>query len=184
MAVYELGLDEVVIMQDSNAFCGGSSVTLILTNQNLIEVIKGFWGSDKASNKYPLLDLKEHNGKPNVLVGKDPGGKARLELYFVGYEKYYSFRGLFAEKKWSGAIEKAYKACAAEQRKGAKQKLDVSSIIAPIKGTIVSAKQTVMSIQKEPKVKTVKCPRCGAELTGEKGQEIRCNYCDNLVTIK
>lgn len=184
MAVYDLGLDEVVIMQESNVFSGGSNVTLILTNQNLIEVTKGFWGSDKGSNKYPLLNLKEYNGKPNVLVGKGPNGKTRLELYFTGYEKYYSFQGMLAERKWAGAIEKAYKACVAEQKKSEKPKLDVGTIFAPIKGTLESAKQAVIPKTKEPKTKMVKCPRCGAELTGEKGKEVKCSYCEAIVTIK
>ena len=184
MAVYDLGLDEVVIMQESNVFSGGSNVTLILTNQNLIEVTKGFWGSDKGSNKYPLLNLKEYNGKPNVLVGKGPNGKTRLELYFTGYEKYYSFQGMLAERKWAGAIEKAYKACVAEQKKCEKPKLDVGTIFAPIKGTLESAKHAVIPKTKEPKTKMVKCPRCGAELTGEKGKEVKCSYCEAIVTIK
>ena len=74
MSVYELDFDEAVILQDTNVTMNGKSVTLILTNRNIIQVNKGFFGGDKGANKYPLLELKELNGKPNVRVGKSKGG--------------------------------------------------------------------------------------------------------------
>ena len=178
MGVYELGLDEVVILQDSHVLDGRTNVTLILTSQNLIQVNKSFWGSDKSAVKYPLQDLKEQGGKPNVLIGKAPNGSSRLELYFAGYEKFYTFQGLFAERKWAGAIEKAYKSYMTDRKKNEKPKFDVNSIFSPFIDTIDSAKRSIT-----PKTKMVKCPRCGAELTGEKGKEVKCSYCDTVVRI-
>ena len=32
--------------------------------------------------------------------------------------------------------------------------------------------------------KTCKCPRCGAELNGNKGEEVVCSYCETVVKIK
>ena len=49
---------------------------------------------------------------------------------------------------------------------------------------IDSAKNAIKPKPKAPKVITVKCPRCGAELKGEKGSEVTCSYCDAVVPIK
>ena len=183
MSVYALDIDEVVILQDPNVTAYGATVTLILTNHNIIQVEKGFWG-DKEALKYPLLELKELSGKPNVRIGKSRSGGAQLELYFQGYEKEYSFQGIFTERKWASAIEKAYKAAVSEAKKAERKKLNVSGIFTPIKGKIVIAKNSIAAKTKEPKTRTMKCPQCGAELVGLKGEQVRCGYCDAMVTIK
>lgn len=184
MSVYELGMDEVVIMQDSRVAEGNTGITLILTNQNIIQVNKNFWGSDKSAVKYPLTELKEYKEKPNVIVSKAPNGAARLELYFTGYEKFYTFQGIMTVRKWAGAIEKAYKAYKAEKRKNEKAKPNTSAILIPLRGALESAMQAATPKANGQKAKTIKCPRCGAELTGKKGQEVTCSYCETVVTIK
>ena len=185
MNIYELGPDEIVIMQDAHVNDSASGrVTLVLTNQNLIQVNKGFWGSDKSSEKYSILDLKEYNGKPNVIVGKAKNGSTQLELYFTSFEKHYSFQATFAERKWANAIAKAYKACVADAKKNEKGKSDTGSLFAPLKNTFDSAKNTIIPKPKAPKTKTVKCPKCGAELSGKKGTEVTCSFCDAVVPIK
>lgn len=184
MSVYELDFDEAVILQDSNVSVNGASITLVLTNCNIIQINKGFLGRDKDASKLPLLQLKELNGKPNVRIGKSRNGDAQLELYFQGYERVYSFQGMFAERKWAGAIEKAYKAAASEAKKAEKSKMNVGGIIAPLKGTLENAKNSIAAKTKEAKPRTMKCPKCGAELVGIKGEQVRCSYCDAMVTIK
>ena len=185
MNIYELGADEIVIMQDAHVSDSASgNVTLVLTNQSLIQVNKGFWGSEKSSEKYPLLDLKEYNGKPNVIVGKAKNGSAQLELYFTSFEKYYSFQAAFAERKWANAIAKAYKARVVDVKKNEKAKSDKGVLFAPLKNTLGSAKNAIIPKTKAPKTKTVKCPKCGAELSGEKGAEVTCSFCDAVVPIK
>lgn len=185
MSVYELGIDEAVILQDSNVSTEGLTKTLILTNRNIIQVNRGFFGGDKDASKYPLLKLKELNGKPNVRIGKSRNGSPQLELYFQGYEKIYSFQGgLFAERKWANAIEKAYKAAVNETRKAEKAKKTAGEIFAPLKATIENAKTVFSPKTKEPKTVVLKCPKCGAELVGIKGEQVKCSYCEALVTIK
>lgn len=184
MSAYELGFDEAVILQDTNVSMGHASVTLLLTNQNLIQVNKGLFGADRDAVKYPLLDLKELNGKPNVRIGKSRSGDTQLELYFQGYEKAYSFHGVFGERKWASAIEKAYRSAVSEAKKAEKSKLGVAGIFAPLKGTLDDAKTTFTARTKGLKTKAMKCPKCGAELVGMKGEQVRCSYCDAIVAIK
>ena len=184
MSIYELGVDEAVILQDSQVFFGLSMVTLILTNQNIIQVNKGFFGRDKEAWKYPLLDLKVLNGKPNVRIGKSGNGRTQLELYFQGYERAYSFQELRGERKWLNAITKAYKEAVAEKNRAEKSMRGAARILSPLKGTIDSAKNAISSKTKNPRILMMKCPKCGAELAGEKGAQVTCSYCEALVTIR
>lgn len=184
MSTFDLGLNEVVIMQDTNVHERKASITLVLTNQNIIQCNKNIRGSVKSFEKHPLLCLREHDGKPNILVGKGPNGKTQLELYFSGYEKYYSFQGLLTERKWANAIEKAYKACVSEKKKSEKEKLRVGSLLSPLKESFGTAKQLITPKVKPSEIRTTKCPVCGADISGEKGQNIKCSYCDTIVKVQ
>ena len=184
--------DEVVIMRDamvSDSKVG--TVTLTLTNKHVIQTYeRGFFNPEKVVNRYSLLDLRENNGKPNVLIGKTSAGKARLELYFLQQTKYYTFQSVFAEKKWANAIIKEYKACLAQYKKNQKNQnekkatINVGAILSPIKDTIDSAKSAIIEKQKDHNTRVVKCPRCGEELVGEKGTEVTCIYCNTTIKIK
>ena len=184
MSSYTLDEDEVVILEEHNVTKGISTVSLVLTNRNLIQVSKVFMGASERAMKYPLLELKEQNGKPNILIGKGPDKKTRLDLYFDSCDLHYSFQGLFVERKWAGAIEKAYRACVAEKRRSEKKDFDLGALFSPLKDTVQSVSSIVIPKDKEPVVKIVKCPRCGAEVSGEKGSEVKCSYCDSRIRIK
>lgn len=183
MSVYQLDQNEAVIMHASNVLCGSSRVDLILTNKNLIQVNKGFFGGDKDSQKYPLKDLKVLNGKANVLIGKSSAGQKQMELYFNGYERKYHFGAMLAENKWSSAIIKAHKQLMDEIEREQKAASGKGNILKSIAGTFDSAKEKVLP-KKAPSMKTIKCPKCGAELSGEKGSAVQCPYCNATVVIK
>lgn len=176
MAVYVLDNDEAVIIKLSDAHLGSgiNTVDLILTNKNIIQVNKGFFGGEKDSIKYPLTDLKNLNGKPNVRVGKSRSGKKQLELYFFNHEIAYTLPGYFKENSWVSAITKAYKKRISDLEKSNKSGKD--SLLGAIKGKIAGNKPLPQ--------KTCKCPKCGAELFGVKGEDVKCAYCDAIVRIK
>ena len=187
MATYNLDEDEIVIMQDSTVTDQSNHhVTLVLTNKHILVLEQGLLGKIKETCRLSLSDLKENSGAPNVLVGKAPNGKTRLELYFSQSQYYYIFKGLLAEKKWAAAIIKAYKALIKERVKSEAGQFDTSKIIAPVIGRLDAAKNAVLSAQKEKKAKTIssKCPYCGAAVIGSKGYEIRCEYCEAVFIIK
>ncbi len=186
MSVYELDYDEAVILKSSDVFFNGNRITLILTNQNIVHINSAkFFSGDKEAYKFPLLDLKELNGKPNIRIGRSERGKKQLELYFQRHEKAYSFHGSPNEKKWAAEIEKAYKS-AIEKKKtemtGSKKR--IGNIFTPVKDTFENAKNTITSKTAKSKNITIKCPECGAELVGQKGDQVVCSYCDSQVTIK
>ena len=180
MSVYELEADEAVIMQENDVSAGKGTVSLILTNRRLIQINKGLFGGDKNAEYYLLADLKELKGKPNILIEKAPTGEKRLELYFSGFEKYYSFSKLFAERKWADAIEKTYLSLMKDREEGNRAG-NGKPLSSPLKETLDTAKRLFSPKEKESKTKTVKCPTCGNILTGSRGHEITCEYCQSII---
>lgn len=178
MAVYDLENDEAVILQSSGVFTDkNAAVDLILTNKNLIQINKGFFGNDKGYVKYPLSDMKILNGKANILIGKSRNGYKRLELFFLNCELYYRFDAPFALNKWATAIGKAHKDRMEVIEKS--QKTPKTSMIDYVKGTFDK-----LLLTKEVQKKNCKCSKCGAELTGNKGEQVICSYCDNTIIIR
>lgn len=184
MADYDLDEDEAVILQETGVNAGKfETVDLILTNKNIIQINRGFLGGTKKSIKYPLSKLKIFKGKANVLIGKSRNGEKQLELYFTDCEKYYKFNSARGERTWVHEIIKAHKDRMAESAKSQKESFGKNSIFQSITGTMESAKN-ILSAKRTPVKKTCKCPNCGAELTGSKGSEVQCSYCDAIVVIK
>lgn len=181
MSIYTLDIDEAVILQASRISVGTfGTADLILTNKNLIQVNKGILGGDKDWAKYPLSNLKVLDGKPNIIVGKSRNGSKQLEIYFTDCEKYFCFNSPFAEKKWVSAINKAYKDRMAELKKTTAEKV---SLVESFRDVISGARDAVLA-KKVPVQKGYKCIKCGAELTGYKGETVKCPYCDNVLVIK
>lgn len=180
---YVLDPDEAVILQESKVSAESfGSVDLVLTNKNLIQVNKSFFGKDKDSYKYPLSDLKLLNGRANVLVGKNRNGTKRLELYFSDAERFFSFNTFFSANKWASEIQKAHKKRMAEIERS-KKTANKNSVIKAILGAIDSANDK--NVQEKAQTKRFcKCPNCGAELVGFKGEEVMCSYCQTAIIIK
>lgn len=182
MASYTLGDGEVIILRDENVTdANGKTVTLILTNKRLIKIIYDIWGNG-TDHTLALSRLRENNGDPNVIIGKDSSGKNRLELYFQKTQQFFTFKGLLTEKKWALAITKAYKARMKEITKSEREPFDPSKIFAPVLEKIDAAKETLS--QRDLRVLSNKCPFCGAIVEGQKGTEVHCTYCDATFTIK
>lgn len=185
MADYDLDIDEAVIMQETGVSIGMfETADLVLTNKNIIQVNRGLLGGVKTSFKYPLANLKTLKGKANVLIGKSRNGSRQLELYFTDGEKYFRFNHGHAENNWAREIIKAHKIRMAEIAGNQKQNHhEAKSVFESFADTIESAKG-IFNIKKIPIQKTCKCPKCGDELTGNKGSEVECSYCGTKVMIK
>ena len=197
--------DEIVILQKHDAADSSRNLgSLILTSKNIIEVsmdyknaTTGYYNpsSKKVStvyNKYSLLRLKQYKGTPNILIEKKSNGEIRLELFFDSYEKSFAFSSNADAKKWSNAITKAYKERVAENRKELKNKEKPSKrqdkpeggLFSPFLESYEKIKNSVANNQKSREASLNKCPRCGAELNGQRGEEIQCIYCETKSIIK
>ncbi|MCR4841068.1 MAG: hypothetical protein K5848_05950 [Lachnospiraceae bacterium] len=178
MISYNLDEDEIVLMQEEHASWGSKNVRLLLTNKSIIQVTKGMFGKDKFVNKYPLMDLRVFNGKPNVRVGKLGLGQSQLELYFQKHEKFYRLRGVFTEKKWADAIEKAY----AELNPGSSSTTEKTSKL-PFKLPKIGFSTKKELASNGDGVRVLKCRNCGADLPPTTEKEVTCEYCGSSFTV-
>ena len=179
---YVLEDGEVVILRDEKVTdTNGKDVTLLLTNKHIIKIVYDFWGNAK-DQYFALSRLRENNGVPNIRIGKGNGGKNRLELYFEQSQQVFTFKGLMVEKKWAAAIEKAYKARMKEIAKSEKEPITPGKLFAPVLNKIEAAKETLS--QREQRTLSSKCPFCGAIANGQKGEEVKCVYCEHTFVIK
>ena len=182
MGVYNLSPDEFVILEKSAAKDGFNDwVALALTNQNLIEVLYSWRGAHKDTKKYPLLDLREKDGKPNVILAK-----TQLRMFFDGYDRQYTFETPRECKVWHDAIVKAYKERLAVliklQKQEAREERRATAVYTSVFNKLDSAKGALLSRKAGPIER--KCPRCGAELSGMKGEEVECPYCQSVIILK
>ena len=85
--------DEAVILKETDVAhgSGGYGDELVLTNLNIICTHRGMFGGIKDVFLYPLSQVKEYNGKPQIIQGKTPNGEPCLEIYFK-YGGVESFR--------------------------------------------------------------------------------------------
>ena len=186
MLSYDLDIDEGVILKAEGVSTSDyKTVDLILTNKNLIQVNKGILGNNKDFNKYSLLDIRLVNGKANVIAEKGHDGHKQLEVYFVNHHKFYHAGKavVFNADKWVKAIIGAHKDLMDSLKLAEKESKGVGSLINSFKETIQTARGKVI-VKKEPVPKVCKCPKCGAELSGNKGESVECVYCNNIVVIK
>lgn len=172
---------EVVILREDNVTdANNKNVSLLLTNKHIIKITHEFLSDDK-DHYYALSRLRENNGNPNILIGKGFDGKTRLELYFEKSQQFFHFKGFMKEQKWESAITKAYKIRMKEIAKAEREPFTVSTIFAPLIDKIDTAKESLFTREKQPV--NSKCPKCGAEIKGLKGEEIKCEYCENIFII-
>lgn len=180
MGVYTLDEDEVFIMRASDVVVGTfGKVDLVLTSKNIIQVNKGFFGGDKDAEKYPLAELKVYNDKANIVATKSKAGKRQVELYFSNFEKVYFFDSIFLQNKWVSEVKRVHKQYLEDAEKARRQAVGKTSVF---KTLTDSAKGIIP--KRTPASKTIKCEKCGAELSGIKGEVIRCEYCNFESIIK
>ena len=91
-----LAPNESIILKEACVAHGGVMAIytdeLILTNLNLICISKGMFGNTKKVYYYPLSQLKQYNGKAQVIMGKLSNGLETLELYFVNGTESFNFQ--------------------------------------------------------------------------------------------
>lgn len=74
MTKYILQTNESLIMKSERVLYGGVLSTytneLILTNMNIVLIIKGVFGNSKDIRQYPIDQIKIFNGQPQALLTK------------------------------------------------------------------------------------------------------------------
>lgn len=193
MSEFILKPDEFVIMEESNAInAQGNKVRLVLTDRRVLATTFSFWGKVDETKSYALIKMKEQKGEPNIITRKE-SGKSWITLCYPSGQVSFHFDNVLTEKKWQKAIVKAYKDRIAlkkkeereQEREAQRENVVLGKLFAPAAGLIDSAKKGYSSLASKPKEELLKrCPYCGAELSGLKGDTVECEYCGHKTVLK
>ncbi|MDK7337204.1 hypothetical protein [Pauljensenia sp. UMB0895] len=199
---YRLMPNEAVILKEVSVAHGGVRAVytdeLMLTNLNIVCTNKGMLGNTKNILQYPLSQIKKYNGRPQVIMGKLSNGMPCLEVYFINGGK-ESFKFQSGNKKkinqWIKAIGELVGGESVDQstdidtndydgedtlvgafKEVGEQFKDVGTEILGSLGFRLGKKMSAPNQGVERISK--KCVSCSAPLVGNKGQTVKCKYCD------
>lgn len=191
MSKLNLSPGESIILNDTGVkhmiSKGYNSGELVLTNKNLIFVIKGFFGGIKEIIEFPLDKIKLSEDEPQISMEKDGDGSYQLEIFFVDkYERFkFDTAGRKEVLKWLNTICKLLTGHESSTTFNTFSAIPGADQLAQtVKGTIDIFKNTlgISSPEKaeKPREERVakKCIGCSAPLAGIKGQMVHCKYCD------
>lgn len=108
--IYQLRPNEGILLKAScvrHGFWGAYTSELVLTNEAILLVEFGMFSNYKGTVRYPLLELKVVNGKPQVIIGSASNGEKQLEVYLKdGSKEDFAFQSdsLRQLKVWEMAI--------------------------------------------------------------------------------
>ncbi len=194
---YVLMPNESIILKEAGIAHGGMMALytdeLMLTNLKIICTNKGMLGNVKEIFEYPLNQIKMYNGKPQAMVNKLSNGMPRLEVYFInGKVESFGFQS-FGEGKirqWIDAIGKLIGGETVEQASNYSSGSSVEHLkeagrqVKKFGTDVLGALGLGSGSQKNgteshgPERVSKKCASCSAPLVGNKGQVVRCKYCD------
>lgn len=189
MATYRLQPNEVLLIKDSGVAhgVGFSPFTseLTLTNLNLVLVKKGVFGNVKATQTFPVNQIKLYNQQAQAFLGKASNGADTLDVYFVNGQEQFRFPSGGKRKilSWVAKINEAVTG----YQSGARFAGDDSSAIPgtemiadSLRDTFAVFKGTFGPRAAAPEVPASasgKCGACGAPTIGFQGQTVNCDYC-------
>ena len=185
MANNKLVLDEeeCVLLKSENVSYGSgltkSESDLILTNKAIIYVKKGLLGVGKNHLRFPLEKIKIYENKAQAMQGKNSAGEPSLEIYFVDGQEKFAFKNKKDISTWISKINDLL----IKKDSGDNEKPVIPGtefIAKTLKNTIDSCSDIFGFKKKDVKV-TIKCPNCGATVTGTKGESEPCPFCDSYV---
>lgn len=200
-----LAPNESIILKEACVAHGGVMAIytdeLILTNLNLICISKGMFGNTKKVYYYPLSQLKQYNGKAQVIMGKLSNGLETLELYFVNGTESFNFQSHNKRtiNRWIEEISNVVgcKAAGFHSLNNEDDDEDDSDTLAGVINEFKEAGNEILNAfgfkpkkknnttptQQEPTVINKKCMSCSAPLVGKKGTVVQCKYCDTEQTL-
>ena len=184
---YELLPHEYMIMHSDHVSAGKSNLStddLILTNLHLVHIKKGFFGGKKGQLVIPINQIKIFDGTPQVSVNKKDGLK-RLEIYYNGGQASFSFSNQKDTDKWATNIIKLLNGDTSNFKRLGDSSLFGADVLAEtIKDTFDTFKAGLGFKQEEDVKISTKCAFCGAPLSGQAKQNVKCSYCDMEQTLQ
>ena len=193
MSEYRLQSHEVMLMKSTHVghgFWGAFTDEIMLTNLSFIWTSIGMLGFPKKTYRYPLSQVKMHNGKYQVFQGKHGGnGSSVLEIYLMnGSVEQFKFQTSEKEsvkeiQKWIRAFNGTIEGNDDEDEDESGPEESVLGVLKELGGGLLESfgfqtKQQSRPQKKPSKEYSVKeCSGCGATISGVKGKIVRCQYC-------
>lgn len=184
MANNKLILDpeECVLLKSENVSYGSgltkSVSELILTNKAIIYAKKGLLGG-KNHLRFPLDKIKIYENKVQAMQSKNSAGEPSLDIYFLEGQESFAFKNKKDISTWISKMNDLLIKNDSDENKN--PVIPGTEFIAKtLKNTIDSCGEIFGFKKKDVKV-TIKCPNCGATVTGTKGETKQCPFCDTFV---
>lgn len=191
MAGYKFQRDESFIHRSEGVGHGLRSTyfnhELILTDKNLVLIKKNIWGKRKNELVFPLTQVKDFQGRPQVFVS-DRAGRKTLDVHFMDSSEHFAFAHKREAVLWeknlhevltgfpsdiSSTPDSALHLGAEKAADALKQTVDAFKNAFGMKteSTITQATAAAGKVAGD-------CVSCGAPLAGYRGRRIVCDYCD------
>ena len=178
---FDLLPDEQVLSQSQNG-------NLILTNQRLVSIVKGFFGKVKSVDSYYFDDISVLSGIPRVECFKKDFMSYLLRIGFkTGMKDFEIDDGnKRITSQWVNLIFNAITGHDSPNVSSAPDGLSRGVAVAAdsIKSVVDAFKKSFSADDnKKLEQSTCFCISCGSRLNGYKGQAVKCPYCGNSQVI-
>ena len=181
MPEYGLQPNEYVVLKSERVLHGGAmagyGAGLVLTNQNIVLISKGFFRNTKGIRYFPLGQIKNFDGRPQAIASGQ-----KLEVYFLNGQESFGFESKREVKAWADNISKLLTGSSEDLSSAPGKAIPGAAYAAEtLKGTVDTFKHAfgMKSGSPNPEKCARKCTSCGASISGVIGRVVRCPYCDS-----
>ncbi len=183
MTGYSLQSGEALIHRQEQVALGSKasfSGELILTNQNLVFVRRGFFGGAKGVHIMPLQQLKIFQGRTQAVATKQRNMAPSLDVYFDHGMEQFRFVNHRDAKYWSEKINEVVTGTRSMRVSTDASMIDKAA--ETVKDTLDAFKGALgikasMALEASATI-AGDCDSCGAPVSGLRGQAVSCSYCD------
>ena len=183
--------DESVIMSADqigygNGLFGGGKNELILTNQALLLKVKGMFGNTKEVLRFPLSEIRIVNGQVQALPGKKDIVTPTLDIYFNSGMERFLFIWERDVKNWIEHINSVITGAPVRERGEFDDMFEDMAKLSAVADTLsgsVNKVKSALGIRSTEQI-ALRCPGCGASLSGTEGEVGKCPYCGSFVKFE
>ena len=187
----KLNPDESVIMSANqigygNGLFGGGKNELILTNQALLLKVKGMFGNTKEVLRFPLSEIRIVNGQVQALPGKKDIVTPTLDIYFNSGMERFLFIWERDVKNWIEHINSVITGAPVRERGEFDDMFEDMAKLSAVADTLsgsVNKVKSALGIRSTEQI-ALRCPGCGASLSGTEGEVGKCPYCGSFVKFE
>ncbi len=187
----KLNPDESVIMSADqigygNGLFGGGKNELILTNQALLLKVKGMFGNTKEVLRFPLSEIRIVNGQVQALPGKKDIVTPTLDIYFNSGMERFLFIWERDVKNWIEHINSVITGAPVRERGEFDDMFEDMAKLSAVADTLsgsVNKVKSALGIRSTEQI-ALRCPGCGASLSGTEGEVGKCPYCGSFVKFE